>query len=516
MIVKIFLSVIFFIYVLKVSYYLLNLFQQNHYDNIKFLKSTNKYYFKCIYQYFYYISLLFLCLSYYLKYFYIVTGLLVLGSFIFKNKYIIKLKFTPRIKRLIITCAFICILIVLCFLKIDIIIYLIPIFLPFVIILANFINKPFEKIIKRKFLKKAIIKLEKIKPLKCAITGSFGKTSCKNIIYEILNGSYNVYKTPHSYNTLMGLSKSINEDLPKETEIFLMEMGAFFKGEIKEMTKSFMPTVVMITEVGMQHLSTFKTIENIINAKLEITSYLTPDDILILNVENDYLRNVSFDKFNTENIYTYGINHGMFNARNIVFDKNKTKFDIYKENDFLISITTKLLGLHNVLNILGSFTLVTALRKKNINIDINKISKNIAKIKGVKSRLEYKENGMFHIYDDSYSSNIVGFKNACEVVLSQEGKKVIITPGIVDSGIYDKEINQSVCSVLNKGFDDIILVNNKSSKYIEEKLKEDNIRYKVFSSFKDAYSYVINKYNNTNDVINILIENDLPDCYLER
>lgn len=516
MVLKIITSIVFMLYFIKCSIYLLTLFQQNHYDKIKFLKNLKSYYLNKVYQFHYYLGFIFLILQLFVKDIYIITLILLISSFVYINHYVIKLRITKRIIRLLVTVYLLFLLIIIISFKINLIVYSSILLLPFIIVLANLINMPIENMINKYFVKKAVKKLDNIKPIKCAITGSFGKTSTKNIVKSLICDTYNTYATPYSYNTLMGLSKSINNDLTSSLEIFIMEMGAFVSGEIEEMAKKFRPEIALITEVGMQHMSTFKSIENILDAKFEISKYLTEDDYLILNYENTYIRNYDLSRIKTNNIYTYGINYGKYLAKDIVFDKNVTTFSIYKENELLITLKMKLLGRHNVLNVLSGFVMLEVLKEKGINIAKDKIKKVVYNMMPSPHRLEYKENNNFYIYDDSYSSNVVGFKNACEVIYSQSGVKVIITPGIVDGGQFDKELNQTIASYITTAFDEVCLIENKSTLYIEQILKEKDIKYQKFSSFKMAYSYITNKYNNTKEIINILIENDLPDCYLER
>ena len=217
-----------------------------------------------------------------------------------------------------------------------------------------------------------------------------------------------------------------------------------------------------------------------------------------------------------DSIYTYGLKRGDYHIENLVFNGKETTFSIYHLNDFILEVKTNLLGRHNVLNILAAFTTLKALERYHIYIDNETFQKAMASITPTLHRLSYREEGMYHIYDDSYSSNIIGFKNASEVLSMQEGKKIIITPGIVDAGEYDQSINEEIAKVMIDVFDEIYLINNKSSEVIEQILKDKKRNYFIFSSFKEAYLTILSKYNRSDEIINILIENDLPDSFLER
>ena len=291
MVAIIFLNIILVLYIIKCFIYLVTLFQQNHYDLKKTSYSLGKYYLRKTYQYYYYVGIIFVVLSLFYDVFGYIASALLLVSFIHRNHYVIRLKFTKRIIRLLFTSSLIIFIpMILCF-RFILVNYCLVMLLPIVLVLANLINYPVEQVIKKYYKKKAIKKIDKMETLtKIAITGSFGKTSTKDIITQILSSKYLTLKTPASYNTMMGLSLTINNQLNLETEIFVMEMGAFFVGEIEQMSRAFRPNIAIITEIGMQHMSTFKSVKNIAKAKFEIASSLDQNGCLILNYDNEYIR----------------------------------------------------------------------------------------------------------------------------------------------------------------------------------------------------------------------------------
>lgn len=508
---------ILILYLIKLFIYLITIFQQNHYDYKKYFKSLKKYYLYKPYQYKYYISLLFIFLSIISKYFLIFACISLILSFIFKNKYIIKLRITKRIIRLIITNIILSLGYFILTSKIIYLFSIYPLILPYILILSNLINKPIELLIAKYYYKKAKKKLELYPNLvKIGITGSFGKTSTKDILNSVLEKEYLTLKTPASYNTLMGLSYTINNHDLKLLDFLILEMGAFKSGEIKQMSSLFKPNIRVITEIGMQHMSTFKTISNVIKAKFEITSNICSDDILILNYENEYIRNYDLTNINTNRIYTYGINYGNITTRNIEYFNDKIKFDIYYHNQYKTTINSKLISKSNIMNILSCYSVVIALRDLNYKISDEVFKDVISNITPSPHRMEYKKVNNITIYDDSYSSNIVGFINACDVLKKQKGKRIIITPGIVDGGIYDRLLNEQISSHIINTFDEIYLINNKSSKIIEESLIKHKKDYYTYDRFIDAYNTIISKYSNTSLDIYLLIENDLPDSFIER
>lgn len=480
--------------------HLLTIYQQDHYDINKFFKFSFKMYYHKLYILLYIMIILHLCFN---PYHTIIILLICLYLIIFSPKYVVNLHFTKRIFRLTITYIIINI-----FLPFKLIINLL---MPFIIILISIINYPLEKAINDRYIKKANKLLKTNNNLiKIAITGSFGKTSTKNILNFVLSKSYLCVSTPKSYNTMLGICKTINNYVTPNTEILICEMGANHLNEIRKMSSFLNPHIACITEIGPQHLETFKSIDNIIKAKFEIIETMGFNKTVILNGDNPYIKNKKI--YSLKNIYYVGKNESNdIYVKDILITKDIMHFTIV--DDETIEITTHLLGSHNINNILTCYGVIKALRKYNIMISNQEFSDRIKLIKGIPHRLEYKKINNFHIYDDSYNANIKGFYNAIEVMKLVKTKKVIITPGIVDSGKQSEVINKEAASYLLNTFDEIYLIKNKMTLFFEEVLKNKE-NYYIFNSFKEAYNYFKIKYQNKE--VSLLIENDLPDNFLER
>ena len=180
---------------------------------------------------------------------------------------------------------------------------------------------------------------------------------------------------------------------------------------------------------------------------------------------------------------------------------------------FLFQASTSLLGKHQISNMLASYVTTMALKEYNIIIDDLEFKKAIEAILPSEHRLSYQQINKLHIYDDSYSSNIIGFKNALDVLKRQKGYLCLITPGIVDAGEGEKELNETIAKELNN-INEICLIKNHASTYIATYLNNNNINYLLFDNFKEAYKYIF-KISLEKEV-HLLIENDLPDSFLER
>ena len=384
--------------------------------------------------------------------------------------------------------------------------------LPVNMILANFFIEPTETLINNHYINDARRKLRKkdYKDLiRIGITGSYGKTSTKCILQTILSEKYNVLATPESYNTTMGNVRTIREKLMPEHQILIAEMGARKRFDIQEICDFVRPQIGMITSIGPQHLETFKKIENVVKTKAELLSGMSESGVAFLPIDNEYCKEL-YEKEGHEK-YSYGFNKNAdVYATDIKLSSKGSTFTVVAKNE-KFSCTTKLLGEHNVLNIVGSIAIALQL-----GLNKDEIIKGVAKIEAVPHRLQIipGANGNI-VIDDAFNSNPVGSKMALDVLSKFEGRKIIITPGMVELGEKEFELNKEFGKHMASSVDIAILVGIKRSKPIEEGLKEngfDNNNIYVVSNLDEA-TQRLSKITKSGDVV--LFENDLPDNYNE-
>ena len=504
-----------FILLLYYDFFIMfGLFQQEHYNVKKYLKHTLNYYISnisTIITLILFIPTLLFNLSG-AWYYGVMILFLQLGVINFLKPLLVKLKFTKRTFRVIITLSILLFIMLLLF-KGNILVYNTFLFaVPLLILLIYYLLWPLEELIKKYYLHSAKKKLQEASPITIGITGSYGKTSVKNFVASLVDKAYISVKTPASYNTLMGITKTINTSVNNLTEVFISEMGATKKGEIKELTDFVAPSIAVITEIGPQHLETFKSLSCIQDTKFEIVE--SPNlKCLVLNIDNKYIR--EYEKYISKEKIASGLKIIKVSTDNKNADLYMEHYDentykVYYNGAFLMMLTINLLGRHNLMNILESVAVALYLK-----IDPKDIKDAVEKIESVPHRLSVNYDGCYRIIDDAFNSNVKGFKGALEVLRKETNFKVIITPGIVDGGSYLERINSSLIIDLMNSCDLILLIKNEASKIIELGLKTaDYHRYLVFDSFKEAYAYLKKTYPSTS--MTILIENDLPDSFLRR
>jgi len=385
-----------------------------------------------------------------------------------------------------------------------------------VIFLANLINYPVERMVYHYYESKAKKKLASMNQLKIiGITGSYGKTSSKNILSDILNIRYIARPTPKNLNTYYGLMITINNHLDKFDDILIAEMGAYVRGDIKGLCDLVKPKYGILTTIGTAHLESFGSEENIIKGKFELIESLPKDGIGVLN--RDDPKQVNYNLKTKAKLLWIGIEeeHVDVKAENIKANFKGSSFDVlFKGDQTRYHFETKLLGKHNVYNILASLAL-----GRELGISIEELIQAVRMVNPVEHRLELKRLGSFYQIDDAYNSNPVGAKSALEVLEMMPGEKIVVTPGMIELGEKEEELNrifgEQIAEISNANY--VILVGQKKTKPIYEGLKNkqfDMEKVIVTNDVREAYTIIQNL--KTKDEIYALFENDLPDTYNEE
>ena len=377
--------------------------------------------------------------------------------------------------------------------------FLIPHFVSLALILAE----PMERAVSNYYYKDAEKKLASAKGLiVIGVTGSYGKTSMKYIITSLLAEKYSVLMTPGSYNTTMGVVRTIREQLKPTHQVFVVEMGAKNKGDIKEICDLVKPKYGVISSIGPQHLETFKSVENIVSTKFELAEAVRKNGgTMFLNYSNEYIKGYDFKG----EFISFGNTEGCkYKARNMKYSSSGASFDIdgteYK---------TSLLGDFSAVNIAGGVAV-----SEFLGVAGDDIKMSVRKLKAPEHRLELKKTPRYTIIDDAYNSNPGGFKAALSTLALFEERKILVTPGMVELGEKEYELNKEMGRLAAHSADYIVLVGEKQAKPLLEGAKEEAFpddRLYVAKDIHDALSYV---YGISDVPSVVLLENDLPDNFL--
>jgi UDP-N-acetylmuramoyl-tripeptide--D-alanyl-D-alanine ligase len=387
-----------------------------------------------------------------------------------------------------------------------------------VVMLAKLVNTPIENAINQWYYNDAKrILNENPNRIIIGITGSYGKTSTKNVIRDTLGRDFNVLATPASYNTLMGVIRTIREEMKPTHQVFIVEMGAREPGDIKEICDLVSPDFGIITSIGPQHLETFGSIENIAKTKGELFAGIKPGGKAFVNMTDERIKglekrsDIEYIGFGVDTYDCTGAKK-CYLSTNMTISGDGTSFDLNFPSSITLRANTQLLGAHNVGNVLCALAV-----SNELGADMFRIMSSLSDIKPTQHRLSLRKGRAGQvIIDDAFNSNPVGSKNALEVLSAMKGqRKFIITPGMIELGSEQDTLNKAFGTYIAQACDYAVLVGEKQTAPIQSGLAEAGFgkdRIYIADTFLDGYNH-LESIMEEDDVM--LIENDLPDAFNE-
>ena len=424
--------------------------------------------------------------------FYYLIFVLILAYIFFvilklEERLVLRLRFTSRIIRNIVLNSIFYLLFIIFFRKY---LWMLPLLVLVISFVCFLVLVPIEKIISIYYINKAKRKINRIRPLIICISGSAGKTGTKHFLYHLIKDKFITFMTKGSYNTLMGIVRSINEDMNELTEIAIFECGVSCEGDMLDILKVLDVDISIITTIFPQHLETFKSFDNLVYEK----ALLAQDVKMHIGKVN------ILNKLYTSNSKIVNV-VGIDSYLNDDYVKDYLSFT-YRNRKY--KWKTKVIGKNNLENILYCLHVC-----EYLCIDFKYLESKVRTLENVNNRLKIRKEFGKVIIDDSFNSNLNGFLDAINVLNSFEGKKVIITPGIVSGGSLVNEFNKEVASSIVNNVDECYLVDSISSVYLKEVFDSKLYDYHSVRCFKEAYNLVLNDKS-----INVvLIENDITDIY---
>ncbi|MBO4995425.1 MAG: UDP-N-acetylmuramoyl-tripeptide--D-alanyl-D-alanine ligase [Muribaculaceae bacterium] len=379
-----------------------------------------------------------------------------------------------------------------------------------VILVSNWLLKPVEKRINKGYYDDAARILASMPDLRViGVTGSYGKTSTKHYLQRILSEKYDVLMTPGSYNTTMGVIRTIREVLKPYNEVFIVEMGAKQPGDIDEICKLVHPEIGIVTAVGEQHLESFGNIENVQKTKFELIDSLPENGLAVVNDDFEYVAN---RKVSNVECVRYGIKNAGnadYTAINIEYGTHGTTF-VVVGNGKTLNLSTKLVGECNISNLIAA--VIVALY---LEVPEDKIRYAVERIEQVEHRLNLKRTpGGITIIDDAFNSNPTGSAMALDVLSRMKGgKRIIITPGMIELGDRQYELNKQFGLNIAKSVDVAIVVGEYNRAAILEGLSDGHM--------PDANVHAVPTFAASQQLLariampgdTVLYENDLPDTF---
>jgi UDP-N-acetylmuramoyl-tripeptide--D-alanyl-D-alanine ligase len=445
-----------------------------------------------------------------------------------------KLRRTPRLKRML-GAAFVVVLIAFwvglpfligkadpsALLRVMVFGFILFLGAPLLLMAGNLLMAPVEAFNRRRFIQQAQTILTESGVTVIGITGSYGKTSTKNAAAHILNGRFRAYATPKSYNTLMGVSLAINNDLADNysMDYFLAEMGAYVPGEIQEICDLTRPRIGILVEIGPQHLERFGSLANTAKAKYELIQSLPADGLGVFNWDNAEIRTL-YEKGYPNNRIAISTqadpaqahpNGPRFIASDIVQTLDGLRFIVTDtQTQTQAEFITPILGQHNVTNIL----LATAVAVYE-GMPLQDVAWRVRTLQPAESRLVTQQipSGIT-VINDAYSANPVGAVEALRVLgLHTHGKRLLITPGMVELGELMAQENKKLGITAAQYATEVILVGAAQTAPIKAGLLEAGFPAEKLLTVETLAEAITWYQQNLTSGDTVLFLNDLPDTY---
>ncbi len=411
------------------------------------------------------------------------------------------LVWTERARRLAVLVAFwvIALTVAAALFNLAVVLGFVPIAIPLITDVSLLLLAPVERRGGDRWVTEATASLERVKPTVVAITGSYGKTSTKNLVAHLLSGVRSVVASPASFNNRMGLARAVNEHLSAGTDVFVAEMGTYGSGEIRDLCSWIKPDVAVITAIGPVHLERMGSVEAIVAAKREI---LEDAPVAVLSVDHPLLANLADEIGRRQRVVTAS---GLGRSADVVaFADGRVEVGGEQVGRFAPDSA-------HPANVACSVAVLVAM-----NLDPRSFADRMADLPEIPHRRSVTRSELgFIIIDDTFNSNPAGAKAALALLGSlgkPDGRKAVVTPGMVELGSEQEESNRLFAhDAASVGLTDLIVVNRTNRLALLRGAKEAGISSViVFDTRDDAVVWV---RDNLVDGDVVLYENDLPDHY---
>lgn len=399
-------------------------------------------------------------------------------------------------------------------------------FYPIFLIIAALILRLPETIVKKRIVARATEKMKKFPNLKViGIAGSYGKTTMKEAISAVLSEKYRVLKTPENINTPLGIAELIQSKLDDSTEVFIVEMGEYERGDIEGICKMVRPEIGIITGINEAHLERMGSLENTVKTIFELAENIPDNGKVFLNADDELIvKNYERYTGKKETAFYSALAGDLckYKIERINFSKEGSGYDFEVAAESHGSTDSpqggESLGEFHI-SLLGEYVIGVAIAGiivgQALGMDIADIKAGIWKIKSAKHRLELvpTTNGVT-VIDDSYNGNPAGALAAMEVLSKFEGsRKIYVTPGLVEIGHATERVHTELGRKLGRITDIAILIKNSVTGYITKGLELSGFDMKntiVFDSAVEAHAKLA-EILKPGDVV--IFQNDWPDNY---
>ena len=296
----------------------------------------------------------------------------------------------------------------------------------YAVLAAAVLLGPLEDRINARYCNLARKKLAAVPNLvRIGVTGSYGKTETKLILKTLLSEKYRVLCTPPGFSTAMGVARVVNEQLSSAHQVFIAEMGAQKRGEIREMARLVRPKYGALTCIGAAHLDSFGSLEAVAQAKYELIKSLPEDGAAFFGADGSYGdRLYALCKAEKYRAGAEAAGECYMRAEQIETGAKGTSFDLCCADGGRIRVQTRLLGIYAVRNI----ALAAAIAHR-LGLSMEEIARGVGKLKPVRGRMQLVP-GRINVIDDSANVLLEAAAEALRVLSEFPGRRILVTAGL--------------------------------------------------------------------------------------
>lgn len=309
------------------------------------------------------------------------------------------------------------------------------------------------------------------------LTGSVGKTTTKEMIWCVLNAKYNAHKTYMNWNNDIGLPRVLL-GMEAEHTAAVVEMGMDAKGQISLLTRTALPNMAVITNIGVSHIENLGSREGILASKLEITEGLREGAALILNADNDLLGKLTSKDFDDRfKLLFFGIKSGGVRAESIIYTDDGTEF-VFSYESVRQKVKLPTTGEHNVYDALAAICVGLQL-----NIDPGDIASALQKYVPAGMREKISEVSGVTLIEDCYNASPDSVKALSQTVAikgSAGKRKIAVIADMLELGDYSDEAHRNCGKYLADAGIDLLMTYGEKAKLVAESARENGI-IRIFS-----------------------------------
>ncbi len=358
--------------------------------------------------------------------------------------------------------------------------------------------KPVEQRMARRYVTDASAILERVNPVRVAITGSYGKTTIKGYVRHLLSDTFSVTASPASFNNSAGLSRSVNEHLIDGTEVFVAEMGTYGPGEIAELVNWVKPSISVLASIGPVHLERFGDLETIVSAKSEIFS---TSHTAVINIDAYGLASEA------DRLQASGVDVVRCSSK----DPSADVFACY-DDGLTVTLSSRTIVTGLVSDAAATNVACAVAVAAAMGVSDESIAKQLSALPVTEHRRQMLQSPMgVTIIDDTYNSNPAGAALALQTLANLDARrKVVVTPGMVELGSRQASENRRFGVDASLIADDLIIVGHTNRAALNNGARDGTARIELVGTRNDAIEWVRGKLTSGDAV---LYENDLPDHY---